>query len=97
VTREEEDAWRKALNALYTGRTGNRLNLEAAYQELSSIRIGTHHGASQQDLLNSLVGWHFGRLVRNPNDSRRSFQTIEEAANWLRLNLGSHYDCDCNF
>ena len=65
--------------------TGPKLNLEAAIKILHGISVDDRmRGNSYQDLALSLVGWHFGKMIRSGQ-----FANNAEVAQWIRANLGA--------
>lgn len=60
------------------------LNLRRSHANLMGIKIGTGRGNSIQDLLLSLYGYGFGRIIRNAGITTRN-----EAARWIRAYLGN--------
>jgi RHS repeat-associated protein len=83
ATDADIQVFRKAELALGSG---HRLNIAEAMVILRQISIDSSmRGNSYEDLALSLVGWHFGRLLREGH-----FTSTAQVADWLRVNLGGH-------
>lgn len=81
ATAADVQVFRQAERALGSG---HRLDIASAMIILRQIRVDpSMRGNSYQDLALSLVGWRFGRLLREGH-----FTSSTQAADWLRVNLG---------